>query len=77
MNKILSYEKILLLLPLVGILGCVTPVKFDTTTIERTTFDDLVLQPAHDLYDYRFEIIRQAKEVGDSCTTTENVDYPS
>lgn len=73
MKKILS-----LLLPLVFFAGCapfLSPPKVDITQLERTTFADLVLEPAHDLYDYRYDVIRQTEEVGDSCTTTEDVPY--
>ncbi|MFK7936095.1 MAG: hypothetical protein AB8G22_21455 [Saprospiraceae bacterium] len=55
---------LVLIIPLFIFSSCTTwyygtRPKHDITQIERTTFDDLIIEPAHDLFDYRYDVVRQ------------------
>ena len=45
-------------------------------TLQRDTFTDLILEPAYDFYNIKFDIIRQQQETNvNSMVTTEDVPY--
>lgn len=60
----------------IGLTNCSLPLQVEMTNLERVSFDDLKLQPTHDLYNYRHDILRQKQWVGNEiCGYQENMPY--